>query len=210
MAQVITMLSEHGLHPRSICEIGCGAGEVLKSIEKFTPEECQLAGFDINPAAAAHWESRRSRRLEFHVGDVLKTDRHFDVCLCLDVMEHIPDVHQFLQRLRPIANFHIFHIPLEMNAQMVMRGSLIRARQGAGHVHYFDKATALATLKENGFQVLDCRYSRSSITMGGTNYRVGTGWRTALLRLPRKLAAIVNEDLAARTLGGFSLLVLAQ
>ena len=210
MANVVSILSDHMIKPRSVCEVGCGAGEVLKQLERHVSEECLLTGYDINPAAQTHWEDRKSDRLKFRLGNILEGSETFDVCLCLDVIEHIPDVHHFLRGLKAFGKHHVLHIPLEMNAQMVMRGSPIRARKAAGHLHYFDKDTALATLSECGYCVVEARYTHSSIRLGRITYRVGKGWRTAILSLPRKLTALVSTDLAARTLGGFSLLVLAE
>ena len=197
--QVLRMLRDHAIRPTSICEVGCGAGEVLKQIEQQTPDDCTLAGYEINPAAAPHWAKRASTRLQFHAQDLLESSAHFDVCLCLDVVEHVPDCHDFLRRLRRVADWHIFHIPLDMNALMVLRNSPIRARQAAGHVHYFDKETALALLAENGYQVVDHRYTY-----------LARGLRKAVMSLPRTLLTIFGQDFAQRALGGSSLLVLAK
>jgi SAM-dependent methyltransferase len=198
-AQVMQMLDDHGLRPRSICEVGCGAGEVLKQLELRTADDCLLTGYDINPAAERHWQGRSTRRLRFCCADILASNEQFDLCLCLDVVEHVPDCHDFLRRLRPKADWHIFHLPLDMNALMVLRGSPMRARRGAGHVHYFDKDTALATLRENGYEIVDYRYTH-----------LKRGLREAVMRLPRALLAAIDKDFSVRALGGDSLLVLAK
>jgi hypothetical protein len=198
-AQVMSMLNAHGIKPKNLCDIGCGAGEVLKQIELLTPNDCQLSGFEVNPAAQRHWENRASSRLRFHCADLLQSNEHFDVCTCLDVFEHVPDCHGFLRALRPKADWHVMHIPLDMNALMVARGSPMRCRQTAGHVHYFDKETAIATLQENGYEVVDYRYTQ-----------IPRGFRTGAMWLPRALLGVISKDFSVRVLGGRSLLVLAK
>ena len=99
----------------------------------------------------------------------------------------------------------IFHIPLDLSVQTVLRSSpIIKARQSVGHIHYFTKETALETLKDTGYEIVDYFYT------GGSLELPNRGWKANVLRFPRKLAFSVNKDLAVRLLGGYSLLVLAK
>src|SRR5690348_15138726 len=40
-----------GLKPRSVCEIGCGAGGVLASLRQRWPAETHFTGYEISPQA---------------------------------------------------------------------------------------------------------------------------------------------------------------
>ena len=92
-----------------------------------------------------------------------------------------------------------------MNVQMVLRGTPIRrVRDLVGHIHYFSKDTALATLEDAGYHVVDHFYTPNMLELPHI------GWRGQLMRLPRKLAYSLHPDLAARILGGYSLMVLAR
>jgi hypothetical protein len=71
------------------------------------------------------------------------------------------------------------------------------------HLHYFTKETALRTLTDSGYEVLDSFYTPRSIELGTTPGQM-------LLKLPRKLLFASHKDFAARLLGGFSFLVLAR
>ena len=54
---------------------------------------------DVSPAAIAFSRSRASERLTFHLGDLLAvSDRSYDLLMCLDVVEHVPDYLGFLLR----------------------------------------------------------------------------------------------------------------
>ena len=77
-------------------------------------------------------------------------------------------------------------------------------REKVGHVHYFNKETALQTLKSCGYEIL-----AADVTAGCIEFP-GHGVKASLLLQLRKLLFRLSPDLAARFLGGFSLLVLAK
>ena len=91
-----------------------------------------------------------------------------------------------------------------MSAQWVMRGRpILQEREQAGHLHYFMKDTALAALRETGYEVLDWTYTPGAID----NPR---SVKAKIASLPRRLLVRLNQDFAVRLLGGYSLLVLAE
>jgi hypothetical protein len=128
----------------------------------------------------------------------------FDVLLCMDVIEHVPDYIGFLKNLRSKANLKIFHIPLDLSALSVFRGwPVLRARETVGHVQYFFKDTALATLADAGYEVLDWFYTSGAIDRPQT-------FKAKIIRGPRRLLFRANPDFAVRVLGGYSMLVMAR
>jgi hypothetical protein len=128
----------------------------------------------------------------------------FDLLLCLDVLEHVEDYFGFLRGLRGKATHNIFHIPLVLSAQWVWRADpIMRERQQAGHLHYFTKETALATLRDTGYDVVDWFYTAGAIA----NPR---SVKARLASWPRRLLSGINQDWVVRVLGGYSLLVLAK
>jgi hypothetical protein len=200
--RVLAMLRKHGLAPSTVCEVGCGAGEILKQLHDRMDPHVHFVGYDISPQAATLSAIRASERLSFKLGDFLATREHYDVLLLLDVFEHVEDYFAFLRAARERAHYKLFHIPLELSAQAVLRGKpLIAARDSVGHLHFFTKDLALRVLRDLGYEVVDHFY-----TPGGIDFVYR--WRTRLARLPRKWLFTLSPDLAARTLGGYSLLVL--
>jgi len=128
----------------------------------------------------------------------------FDLILVLDVLEHLEDYFSFLRMLRPKGEYKIFHIPLDLSVQTVLRGkALIKRRNQYAHIHYFTKDLALRTLMDVGYEVLDYRYTDRALELGGTRAQ-------KLLRRPRRVFFAIHRDLAVRVLGGFDLLVLAK
>jgi len=202
--QVLKMLNKHNLEIATMCEVGCGAGEILRQLQLLMPEEVVFDGYDISPQAFRLSEQRANDRLRFFCEDFLsKTINPFDVLLCIDVFEHVEDCIGFLRNLREKAKYKLFHIPLDMSVQTVLRcAPIVQSRRTVGHLHYFMKETALLTLQDAGYDIMDYFY-----TPGGIDR--GTTLKSKLAKLPRLVFSLINQDLTVRILGGYSLLVLA-
>src|SRR2546423_11919505 len=119
---VATMLERHALHPPSVCEIGCGAGEILRELSTMLDPGTRFTGYEISSDAYALCRSKASARMDFRLGNLLDEEVHFDLVMAIDVFEHVEDYFTFLRKLRTKATHKIFHIPLELSAQMVFRG----------------------------------------------------------------------------------------
>ena len=203
-AQVRSFMQRHDLRPKSICDIGCGTAGVLFHLAPNFPDDTRLVGFDPS-LDALRLGASRTERIELFATDARDCAERFDVVLMLDVFEHVEDYIGFLRSTRATGRHFIFHIPLDMSVQAVLRTSpLLRARNKTGHLHYFSRETALATLNDAGFRVIDHVYTRGGIDLPQT--QMGT----RLAAVPRSLAFLLMPDVAVRILGGFSLLVLAE
>jgi SAM-dependent methyltransferase len=202
---ILRMLRQNHLSPRTICEVGCGTGEVLKQLQENLESQCNFWGYDISPQALELAKTRANEKLQFKLADFRKEGiDSFDLVLVLDVIEHLEDYFDFLRQLRARGQHKIFHIPLDLSVQTILRGNaLTKRREMYAHLHYFTKETALLVLRDTGYEVLDHFYTPRSIDFAG---RLGQ----KMLRLPRKLCFSIHKDFAARFLGGFSLLVLAK
>ena len=135
----------------------------------------------------------------------MENNVHFDIVMAIDIFEHVEDYFGFLRKLKTKGDYTIFHIPLDLSVQTVMRSSpIIKGRKSVGHIHYFTKETALETLKDTGYEIIDYFYTAGSVELPNRK------WKTKLLNIPRKLFFSLNKDLAVRVLGGYSILVLAK
>src|SRR5437762_3422341 len=65
----------------------------------------------------------------------------------------------WLRRRKPISTVKVFHIPLDMSALAVALGNENFARRVTGHLHYYSKDSALATLEACGYEVLSWRFT---------------------------------------------------
>jgi SAM-dependent methyltransferase len=201
--RVRDMMRKHGMEPGSICDVGCGTGGVLDHLSRTLPPTTRLVGYEMSPQAVALAPEARKQRITFVSEWAEEYEGGFDLMLVLDVFEHVDDYLGFLRAIRGKAGLFIFHIPLDVSVQTVLRGSpFTRARESLGHLHYFSRDTALATLHDTGYATADEELTQPGIDLWGGKSR--------LARLPRKAVFRLNPRLAARVMGGFSLLVLAR
>ena len=203
--QILRMLKRTGLAPTSICDVGCGAGEVLAQLQQHMDATCTFWGYDISPQAIELSRPRANDRLQFVLADLTReADVHFDLLLVLDVIEHLEDYFSFLRDIKPKADYTLIHLPLDLSVQSLLRpNALLGVRAAYGHIHYFTKGIALRMLRDLGYEVVDYFYAPRSIGLANTLAK-------KVLIPPRVLLFNLRQDLAVRVLGGYSLMVLAR
>ncbi len=200
--QIEKILARNNLAPSSICEVGCGAGEILRQLS--LRYDARLVGYEISPQAFSLCKERESPpKLTFVQGDLTEREEVYDLLLCIDVFEHVEDYLGFLRKIRDRANRHVFHIPLDLTISSVLRNAMLNARESVGHLYYFTPETAIATLKDTGYKIID-----QSFTPGfEINART---IKAKIARLPRQLLFKVSPSTMAKWVGGASLLVLTE
>ena len=204
-AHIERMIKKHKIQCTSICEIGCGTGEILLTLEKAFSQAI-LSGYEISPSAFSRASQKETTRTKFFLKDLLsEPDLHFDLVLAIDVVEHVDDYISFIKKLKNIGTFKIFHFPLDLSAQSILRAwTISELRRNVGHIHYFFKQTALATLEDCGYNIIDHSYTASRLELPNQ------ALSSRIMRLPRRMMFAINADFAVRLLGGYSLLILAK
>jgi hypothetical protein len=203
---ILKIVEKNHLNYKTICEVGCGAGEILNQLYNKTDQNISFWGYEISPQAFNICKEKQKDRLVYLKKDILnEKDVYYDILLLIDVLEHVENYFDFIRKLREKAVYKIFHIPLDISVQSVLRVSpILGRRKSVGHIHYFTKETALETLNDCGYQIIDYFFTSGSIDLARK------GLKAKLLKISRKAMYSINKDLAARVLGGFSLLVLAK
>lgn len=199
---ILKMLARMDCHPSTVAEVGCGAGDILAQLSVKMPN-AQFCGYELSPQGYQLCRQRESDRLTYFNEDLLaRGGERYELILCIDVFEHIEDVFTFLRGVKEYAQSFIFHIPLDMNAQMVARNAQMTVRRTAGHLHYFSKDTALAILQDCGYDVKSWFYTPSGADRP-------KGAKSKALQIPRRVSFRMMPNLTARVLGGYSLMVYA-
>jgi 2-polyprenyl-3-methyl-5-hydroxy-6-metoxy-1,4-benzoquinol methylase len=204
--EIRALIEKHGLKPSTIAEVGCGAGEILAQLSGKLATMISFYGYELSPQAFALCRSRERENIHFFSSDMLEEECFYDLLLVVDVLEHVEDYLSFLRKLKTKGRHKIFRIPLNLSVQSVLFKSapVLRARDSLGHLHYFTKETALATLKDSGYQVIDFFHTYGPFS------RIHIGWEKYWLKSIKKLIFSIHKEWVARLLDGFSLIVLAE
>lgn len=203
---ILKMIRRNQINASTICEVGCGAGEILKQMSLHLPASTHFYGYEISPQAFEMSKSRENSRLKFFLKDLLAEDQSvkFDVVMAIDVFEHVEDDFGFVRKLKNRGKYKIYHIPLDISINGILQDKFMYGRQTVGHIHYYTKDTALAILEDTGHQIIDYFYTADSLELPRKTLK------SKIAKLPRKLLFQLKPDLVVKIFGGFSLMVLAK
>lgn len=203
--QIASLMEDRSLDPGSICEVGCGTGQILVELGQTFPRS-KLVGYDISPQAFEIWKKKGRTSVDYRLRDIFDgSAERFEMMLIIDVIEHVENVFGFLKKLKSLSDLKISHIPLDLSVQSVLRSEpILNLRKNVGHIHYFTTELALNTLRDCNYEILDYRYTASRLELP---YQTRT---SRMMRIPRRLLFNMHPGLTVRILGGYSLLVLAR
>ncbi len=85
-------------------DIGCGGGASTESLPYYYPQ-MTIFGCDISMTAISYAKKNGSGKVKYAIIKDQKLpykDNFLDVCICLDVLEHMPDISLFLHELKRV------------------------------------------------------------------------------------------------------------
>jgi len=204
---IVSLLERRGIRPATVAEAGCGAGGILRNLAETWPEAI-LEGFDISPQVVELASSRPHPRVRVVLGDCFETGRSWNLLLAIDVLEHMENPALWLRSSRDCASWLDVHLPLDMSVQTVLRGKpLPRRRRDLGHIHMFTRDTARALVEENGWEILEERYTSGALELP-VEKGVANFLKNRIPRLPRRVLFAFAPHFAVRVLGGWSVMLL--
>lgn len=200
------LAAKQGWSIRTFADVGCGRGAetraLMDGLRKLGHPVSEAWGYDVHPEL----DSLPSRTdLHFVRGDFTQTKQMVDLVLLFDVFEHVPDPTGFLRAVGDRCRCLALHIPLDNNLNHSARNLYQSKLLDPGHLVFLDVCQALTLMSLAGLRVLRYAYT--------PGFRVPSGARSALARLarvPRTVIWWLNPWLLSKTLGGCSLLVLAE
>jgi hypothetical protein len=202
---VLDIMKKNRISPQSICEIGCGAGEILRQLQNQINPNCTFDGYEISPQAYALSQKQANPKLRFHLQNFLDSPSHFDLILLMDLIEHLEDYYGFLKKIHSCSDYKIIHMPLELTLFSILKPAGLQIPfSNLGHLHHFTKETALRTLTYCGYEIIDWSYTNPFTELPKK------GNLNRLLKPAVKLAASINADVTNKVFGRNEIIVLAR
>ncbi len=181
----LSLVSDIGLAPGRVYEIGCASGEMLN---QFRGRGWTVTGCDLSPSAIA--QAKIIFGIAADMGGEEETIPHqndLDLILICHVLEHLYDPAAALDRchaaLAPGGHL-MLEVPCAIAPDLLPPGWFTFE-----HLHYYQPAVLERLLQEAGFELLEMR-----IAMTAEHYPVIA---IAARKAPRRVAAIAGVDPAA-------------
>ena len=194
----------------SVSDIGCGSGQILikASNSNLFNKQCIFDGYDINPDAINAAKKNSSKVSFFNEDFVNIKEVKRNLIIAADVFEHVQDTYNFLTKLKDKGDFFLFNIPLEISLFSMIRKKNIfqHSFKNVGHLHFYTKRTALLTLENVGFEVLNCNLVNNRFEEFKNNKKI----TSLLVSFPQLIVEKLSQNLACSVFGGYSLVVLAK
>ncbi|MEI6346728.1 MAG: class I SAM-dependent methyltransferase [Bacteroidota bacterium] len=203
--KILQILNRNHINYKTVCEIGCGSGEILVQLASKLDEQIHFCGFDISKDAIEIAEKKQTDRLKFELKDITDENdsQFFDLVLVIDVIEHIDNYFIFLEKISSKGKYTLFHIPLDLCLWTLFREKmLIESKERVGHIHNFTEEFIISILNDKGFSVIDKMYTEP--------ISVPTSFKQKIIDLLRKTLYKINKRFCTKTIGGYSLLVLTE
>jgi SAM-dependent methyltransferase len=212
---ILQMIKRNKLTPKSVCDIGCGVGEISHILQQHLANDCHFSGYEVSPQAIELAKTRENGRLQFFLAD-FKQERnvYYDLILLIDVVQHFENSYEYLRIIKPRSEYKIVQVPLNISALSALQNTIIGNN---GHINFYTKDLALKLLQDCGYEVIDHFYtlSEQDTASWSNNPRKLLGKMKRLTahglkRLPAHLCYHIHKDLAVRTFGGWRLIALVR
>lgn len=99
-----SLVKSVSLNKGRLLDIGCGGGRISETLPYYYPH-VSIYGCDISKTAVTYAKKLGSGEVKYAQ---IKNKRFpyknnfFDVCICLDVLEHVPDIDYFLKEVKRV------------------------------------------------------------------------------------------------------------
>jgi len=203
--KIIELLKRNKVDFKTVCEVGCGSGEILVQLESRMPYATAFFGFDISKDAINIARKKETDKIKFEVKNISNNnnEEHYDLMLVIDVIEHVENYFEFLEGIVHKGSYTVFHIPLDMYIWSLFREQmLIESKNRVGHIHNFTENFIINILKDCGFEIIDKIYTEPILKNAGSKQK--------FIHLLRKSLFRINKRFCTKTIGGYSIMVLTK
>ena len=202
--KVYNLIEKNQIKLNSIIDIGCGVGGVIYELSKNYKNSLELLGVDYSDNVIEKAKEIFDSKVNFKsIKNLKEINSNYDLAIVMDVFEHVENYYEFLKDLKSISEYKIFHIPLDICLPNIIFNRFNKLNNELGHLHYFNKETALLTLENCSYSIIDYKYTNGSVVFARSFYE-------KILKYPRHLISLFSPKLSQLLFGGFSLIVLTK
>ena len=172
---------------KKVLDVGCGMGHFAKHIKD--QNKAEVWGLEYDPSSAEKAASLLDKVL---TGDVITLsselpENHFDLICFNDVLEHLLDPYQALEKMRTKLNgdgivfASIPHIRyFKAMIELVMKKDLLYTDHGTfdrTHLRFFSKKSIIRMFEEAGYEIIQIKGINASKSIRPFLIKVLTLWK---------------------------------
>ncbi len=197
-----------------IVDIGCGTGDILHGVCRYLKKEnvkAVFSGFDLSDkvinSAKENFPEANFFCSGFDAKMLQGEKRGSRIALLIDILEHLEDPNELLGQIRRTCDYAVCHLPLEDNFEVNHRGLKDYFTKTVGHLHFYNKESAIDLFENNGFEVEKLIYTCSDVS---ADYKLKSLPRRLIAQPVRRLFFKISPDFTAKVLGNCSLMILIK
>jgi hypothetical protein len=129
----------------------------------------------------------------------------------LVIKEHIPNYYEFLTQCKNRAEYKIIVFPMNMNVISVILNRPKLEYEKAGHLHFFNEFTAIQSMRDCGYEIIDYSCLVGSGKIKTQLLIVEPIGKKRLMAIPIAITnSLLSPSLSLRFFGGGGIMILAR
>ena len=155
LAQLRDFVEKYNLKSRLILEVGCGNGDILEILREL---KCNFHGMEHKSEFVENLEKDGYKVFAGYPSESqnLNLENLYSAFLSLNVLEHTPNIKEFLSGIRKMLNPDAVGLIEVPNFEMIVAKGMISEFM-LEHLTYFDRATLRLALESSGFEIIDIK-----------------------------------------------------